>query len=85
MVILLSRVRFGAAVWALDIWAPDIWAPGLSGTRIFFLDSFVCSYVVSVCSSRSTAFKELPASLFFLHNSKRCPNGTAPSCLAANR
>ena len=40
-----GRVRFGAAVSALDISAP-----GLSGARTFFLDSFLCSYVVSLCS-----------------------------------
>ena len=34
-----GRVRFGAAVSALDISAPDISAPGLFGARTFFLDS----------------------------------------------
>ena len=47
-----GRVRFGAAVSALDISAPDISAPGLSGTRTFIFGLvFFCSYVVSVCSS----------------------------------
>ena len=46
-----GRVRFGAAVSALDISSPDISAPGLFGARTFFLDSFFCSYVVSVCNS----------------------------------
>ena len=36
----MGWVRFGAAVWALDISAPDIWAPGLSGARTFFWISF---------------------------------------------
>ena len=40
--------------------------------------------------SHSTAYKKLPASLIFLHNSKRRPNirhpsGKVPSCLAPNR
>ena len=35
-----GRVRFGAAVLALNISAPDIWVPGLSGTRTFFLRFF---------------------------------------------
>ena len=47
----LGAGHFGAAAWALGISAPDIWAPGLSGARIFFLISFFCSYVLSVCSS----------------------------------
>ena len=47
----MGRVRFGAAVSALDIWAPDISAPGPFDPRSFFLDSIFCSYVVSVCSS----------------------------------
>ena len=38
-------------VSALDISAPDISATGLSGASTFFLDSFFCSYAVSVCSS----------------------------------
>ena len=43
---MFRRRRFGAGHFA-----PDIWAPGLSGAELFFLDSFFCSYVVSVCSS----------------------------------
>ena len=48
---MFRRCQFGAAVSALEILAPDISVPGLSGARTFFLDSFFCSYVVSVCSS----------------------------------
>ena len=36
-ILILGSVRFGAAVWALDILAPDIWVPGLSGARLVFL------------------------------------------------
>ena len=43
----MSRVRLGAAIWALDIWAPELGAELLP----VFLASFFCSYVVSVCSS----------------------------------
>ena len=74
-----GRRRLGTAVWALDIWAPNILAPGLSCTRFFFLASFFCSY-----DSASTAFKELPALLFFLHNSKKNWE-TVPKCPSPKR
>ena len=61
-----GQVRFGATDSALDISSPDISVPGLSGARTFFFDSLFYSYVVSL----STAFKKLPASLFFLNYSK---------------
>ena len=68
----LGRVRFSAADSALDI----------SATELFFLDQFflqlrcfglqLASLALGLrtlvgTGSRSTAFKELPASLFFLH------------------
>ena len=76
-----GRVRFGAAVSVLDISAPDISAPGPFGARTFFsrfvflllrcFGLLLASLAVGLrtlvsTGSRSTAFKKLPASLFFL-------------------
>ena len=81
-IIKACRVRFVAAVSALNIMAP-----GLSGARNFFFIRFsvatLCRFVARFArvriedsnfnrfASRSTALKKLSASLFFLHYSKK--------------
>ena len=61
----------------LDYWAPEY-------CRVF---NFVFLQLRCFCSYRFAlnGIQGIACFIDFLHNSKRRPNGTAPSCLASNR
>ena len=89
-----GRVRFGAADSAPPYRRRTFWRQDYRPSELLFLDLFFSAATlfrfvsrfararIEDFSFRSTAFKELPASLFFLHyskNNKKIRNGAEMS------